>query len=441
VAWFSVSGMSVGGCVKPEHPVSGAVDAIGSALDGTADVPMWSLSDDEVETLLLEAHRLEGRLHDVTLRLVAEADRRRASDRAAAASTSAWLRSHLQMAPGDARRRVTLSTALAERLEATRRALADGTISREHALVVMKVMDSLSTSLGSELRADAERQLIDWCRQFNPHDVARLGCKLSEIIDPDTAEEREAKLLEKQERDAARQRHLVFGPDGFGRHFLRGQFDSESAATIAAALDPLAQPRPSTAEGPDTRTPGQRYADAFVELRRRQLVSGDLPSRGGEKPQVVITMDLDKLRRSVGSGLLDNGDRLSVAAVRRLACDAQIIPALLDGDGRPLDLGRSSRTFTAAQRRALSLRDGLGCAFPDCDRPVAWCDGHHIRHWVDGGATDLSNGVLLCCHHHTVIHQGDWAVRMAVDGRPEFLPPRWIDRERKPRRNILHRVE
>jgi hypothetical protein len=72
---------------------------------------------------------------------------------------------------------------------------------------------------------------------------------------------------------------------------------------------------------------------------------------------------------------------------------------------------------------------------------MAWCGGHHIRHWIDGGATHLSNGVLLCCHHHTVIHQGDWIVRMAADGRPEFLPPGWIDRERKPRRNHLHRIE
>jgi Domain of unknown function (DUF222)/HNH endonuclease len=274
-----------------------------------------------------------------------------------------------------------------------------------------------------------------------PKRLRGLGRKLGEVVDPETAEARESKFLEKQERNADRQRHLGFGSDGFGRHLLRGQFDSESAAIIGAALDPLAKPRPATDDGPDARTPGERYADAFVELCRRQLAFGDLPTRGGEKPQVVVTMDLDKLRRSVASGLLDNGDRLSAAAVRRLACDAQITPACLGGDGLPLDLGRSSRTFTAAQRRALGLRDGLGCAFPDCDRPMAWCDGHHIRHWIDGGATDLSNGVLLCSYHHTVVHHGDWIARMAADGRPEFIPPGWIDRERKPRRNYRRRIE
>jgi Domain of unknown function (DUF222) len=167
--------MSVGGWVRPEHPVAGAVDAIGSALDVAADVPLWSMSDDEVETLLADAHHLEARLHEVTLRLIAEADRRRASDRAAAASTPAWLRCHLQIAPRDARQHVTLAAALAGRLDATRQALADGTISRAHALVVVKVVDGLSTSLGSQVAADAERQLIEWCRQFDPQEVAGIG--------------------------------------------------------------------------------------------------------------------------------------------------------------------------------------------------------------------------------------------------------------------------
>ena len=418
-----------------------AIDAIGDALDGASDVPLWSLSDDEVQTLLADAHRLEARVHEVTLRLVAEVDRRELSKRVGGGSTTASLRCELNLTPTAAKQHVTLATALAGPLGLTREALAAGDISRAHAQVVMKAMDTLPSGLGTGALEKAERHLLGWCRRFDPREVARLGRRLFEVVAPEDAEQREAKLLEKQERDAARQRHLAIGSDGFGRHLLRGQFDSESAATIAAALDPLAKPLPSTVEGPDTRTPGQRYADAFVELCRRQLTFGDLPTRGGEKPQVMVTIDLDKLMRSVGSGLLDTGDRLSVAAVRKLACDAQVIPALLGGDGQPSELGRSSRTFTAAQRRALGLRDGSGCAFPECDRPIAWCDGHHIRHWVDGGATDLSNGVLLCCYHHTVIHQGDWIVQMAVDGRPEFLPPGWIDRERRPRRNYLHRIE
>jgi hypothetical protein len=197
----------------------------------------------------------------------------------------------------------------------------------------------------------------------------------------------------------------------------------------------------------DRRWAGSAYAGpaqrgrAFIELCRRQLAAGALPKQGGEKPQVVVTMDLAKLRKGVGGGLLDTGDTLSPETVRKLACDAKVIPALLGSDGQPLDLGRTARTFTPTQRRALALRDGQGCAFPGCDRPLVWCDAHHIRHWIDGGPTDLDNGVLLCCYHHTLIHHGDWAVRMAVDSRPEFIPPPWINRDQKPLRNYLHRPE
>jgi hypothetical protein len=204
--------------------------------------------------------------------------------------------------------------------------------------MIVKVMETLPAGLGDETLQAAERQLVDWCRHFDPVEVARLGRRLWEVVDPDGADTREAELLQRQERDAKRQRQLSFGADGFGLHLLRGRFDTEAAAVIAAALDPLAMPLPSTADGPDPRSPGQRYADALVEVCRRQLDAGDLPSRGGEKPHVMVTIGLDQLKTLAGSGLLDTGERLSPEAVRKLACDAQVLPAVLGGDSRPLPL-------------------------------------------------------------------------------------------------------
>jgi hypothetical protein len=168
------------------------------------------------------------------------------------------------------------------------------------------------------------------------------------------------------------------------------------------------------------------------------LRTGELPDNGGERPQVVVTVALDPLTRALGVGLLDTGDTLTPEAVRRLACDASILPAVLDGAGQPLDLGRERRLFTGPVRRALVLRDG-GCAFPSCDRPAKWCETHHVRHWLDGGVTVPGNGVLLCRLHHRVIHRGDWTVHIGTDGRPEFTPPAWIDPTRQPRRNAYHR--
>nr|MDT0663331.1 DUF222 domain-containing protein [Micromonospora sp. DSM 115978] len=162
-----------------------------------------------------------------------------------------------------------------------------------------------------------------------------------------------------------------------------------------------------------------------------------LPASGGDRPHLVVTVDFDNLVRQVGAGTLDTGARLTPAVVRRLACDAAVLPAVLGGNGQVLDVGRQRRLFTGPLRRALVLRDG-GCAFPGCDRPPRWCDGHHIIAWHHGGHTTLNNAVLLCGHHHRLIHTGQWQVHLAPDGHPEFIPPTWLDPTQLPRRNHYH---
>jgi hypothetical protein len=137
-------------------------------------------------------------------------------------------------------------------------------------------------------------------------------------------------------------------------------------------------------------------------------------------------------------GRLDSGDRVSPATVRRLACDAQILPIVLGGTGQVLDAGRARRLATGPLRRALVVRD-RGCAFPGCDRPARWCQAHHIIGWIRGGRTDLANLVLLCRHHHRLVHEGDWTVRPASDRLPEFIPPPVPGIAEHPRRNRYHR--
>src|SRR5581483_4586036 len=138
------------------------------------------------------------------------------------------------------------------------------------------------------------------------------------------------------------------------------------------------------------------------------------------------------------ASMLDNGASLTAETTRRIACDASVIPVVLNGQSQVLDVGRERRLFTGPLRRALVVRD-RGCAFPGCDRPPRWCDGHHIKHWADGGRTDLENAVLVCGFHHRLLHHDGWVVRLAGDGLPEFLPPQWIDPQQVPRRNIYHR--
>jgi Domain of unknown function (DUF222)/HNH endonuclease len=96
-------------------------------------------------------------------------------------------------------------------------------------------------------------------------------------------------------------------------------------------------------------------------------------------------------------------------------------PALGGAPSQPLEVGRASRVITPAQRSALAVRD-RGCVFPDCTRPLAWCEGHHLWHWADGGPTDLANLALLCRAHHRAVHEGGWQLTRGPDGRFTATP-------------------
>src|SRR4030095_3837100 len=210
----------------------------------------------------------------------------------------------------------------------------------------------------------------------------------------------------------------------------------EAGQTLQAALEPLARP----ADAADTRSGGQRTADALTEIARRQLEGGQLPVTGGVRPQLSVIIDLNSLDGQPGriGGEMGWAGLLAPEASRRLACDATItrvvvsrqpveacdhchggqphhpsatglqallravlakLPPILGGaPSRPLDVGRATRVVTPAQRQALAVRDG-GCVFPGCSRPLAWCEGHHVRHWLDGGPTDLANLALVCRAH------------------------------------------
>ena len=128
------------------------------------------------------------------------------------------------------------------------------------------------------------------------------------------------------------------------------------------------------------------------------------------------------------------GTSYPASAATAPTCDAQITPIVVDGNGVPLAVGRTRRTVTPAQWAALVIRD-RGCIFPACDRPTNWCQAHHVIWWENWGLTDLDNMVLLCDHHHDVVHHHGWDVEFGEDGHAQVRPPTWIDPLRTPRRN------
>lgn len=197
---------------------------------------------------------------------------------------------------------------------------------------------------------------------------------------------------------------------------------------LRAALLPLTRPQPTVdpltcEELRDPRDHGARMWDALVGPAQHALDSEIVPAGHGIRPRIAVTVDHRTLSgESPGVGVTEDGLELSGSAVRRLACDCELLRVVLDAGGAVLDVGRAHRLVTPPIWTALVARDHH-CAFPGCTRPPVMCHAHHIRHWINGGATSLDNLVLPCGHHHRTIHDTPCEVRLAGDRRPESLPP------------------
>ncbi len=189
----------------------------------------------------------------------------------------------------------------------------------------------------------------------------------------------------------------------------------------------------------DRRSQPQKRLDGLVGGCKVALAAGGLPATGGFRPQVMVTIDyrdllkrLDRLTDTGEAGTFRRAEDatgpvtgplgftgtrtmaftgpVTAATIRKIACDADIIPVLLGGQGRILDIGRTTRTFPPHIRKAITARD-QGCAFPDCTMPATWCEAHHITYWSQGGTTSTDNGTLLCSHHHHLIHKEQWTIQ------------------------------
>ncbi len=405
----------------------------------------WSATDDDVVEMLQELEAMSAQVAALSLAAVAEVDRRNHGETAGATSTGNWLSGALRMRPEHAARAVKLARELDGDLAATGIALRAGQISADHAQVIGRAVRDLPKEAGSQTRAAAEQFLLDQARVFHPKDLAKLGRTILDVVDPGLADQLLAKKLADEEAKAERERELTLYDDPYSLStWIRGKLDPLTTEMLRTALEPLAKPMPTTADGPDPRSRSQRLGDGFAELLRRYLKVGASPTQGGEKPHVVVNIDHDRLVNGTGAGtLLYTGTAISARSAQLLACDATV-SFYVNGNGNAGTVGGGAawlsdpvRLYTGKTRRLLELRD-RGCAFPGCDRPPGWTHAHHIIAWSRGGPTTVDNGVLLCGHHHRLIHQGHWTVTIAGDRLPEFTPPDWIDPLRQPLRN--HRL-
>ena len=418
------------------HPTpAGVVAAACAGLDAVAE-SLWSArAGGELVAGVEELQRLKAKAAGLEAELLAELDARDTASRELGwASTADWF-THLA---GTTRRQGRQALAHARLLVTERVAtlvgLREGAVSPDQASVVVDALERLP----EHVRRPGEQLLLEEAGRLNATDLHRAGRHLASVVDPDRDEREAEQALDREERAAHLGRHLSVTEDGCGGIRFRGGGSVEDGAVLRAALLPLTKPVPGLdpapgAEQPDPRDHGARMWDALVRLAQHGLDTDLPPTSHGARPRVAVTIDAPTLRDTTLHGETLRGDAAGVAvtedglelpggAIRRLACDCDLIRVLLDAEGCVLDVGRAQRLVTPAIWTALVARDHH-CAFPGCTRPPVMCHAHHIRHWIHGGKTALDNLVLLCGHHHRTIHHTPWQVRLAHDRQPEFLPP------------------
>lgn len=320
------------------------------------------------------------------------------------------------------------------------KAAAAGRVGTGQARAISRVLDSLAPQLDAGQQARAEQVMVDLAGHLDADQLSRSAGQVLAQVAPDDADETLERKLQRDTECAHRQRSLRFFPEGASVRF-DGSLPRAEAEQWMTLLDTHGEAQRRTAiEARDPLaelvTPQQRRADALIGMIRAAGQAAPAPGVGGAR--VIVKLDFEQLRAGAsGAGVIGDGEQLSAGQLRRLCCDAELIPVVLGSASQVLDVGRAERLVTPAIRAALVQRDG-GCVFPACRARPEVCDAHHIIPWYLGGPTALSNLVLLCHHHHGVVEparfgsRDQWQVRIASDGLPEFLPPTRMDPQRRP---------
>ncbi|WP_145274613.1 HNH endonuclease signature motif containing protein [Prescottella equi] len=392
-----------------------------------------------VQTGLDICHAIE-QLEALRAATVAEIDERAVSfDTLGFRSVKQWLAANTLLEVPAAARILALGRMLSRQPEIAD-AFNAGDISAEHAALIGKFCETPPRGMPNEALGSCRKVLLDSATGPTATTMTVRTCisRLERIFESDELPPSED--TERNEFHASKTLN--------GRVSVKGDLDAVTGEMLLTALSALTKPRNPVDDPAEKLTPARQRADAFAEILRRYLDSGDAPVEGGERPHLSVHVNAADLARSEsahewkptddGSDLFGDKDiarmphtgPLSIATAQRIACDCHLTPIVMD-DGVPINLGRTSRTVSKKQRRALIARDH-GCAFPGCGTPPAHCEGHHVKHWADGGPTNLDNLVLLCRYHHQLLHHSHWEVHIGPDRKPWFTPPSTVDPHKKP---------
>jgi hypothetical protein len=352
------------------------------------------------------------------LSLLGEFDRREAwGEHSGCRSTADWVAWRCAVSPRAAREHVRVARALPQ-LPRIRNAFESGQLSYSKVRVLTRVAEP-----------DSEADLLDLARYATAAQLERML--------------RAFRRVSRAEAEATYEnRYLTWYWDEDGSLCLRGRLPTEEGALVLEALHASREalfrerddsergpagpsPENGPAEPPDPdrqrEHPRPTNADAICAMAEAALARGPTALRGPERHHLMVDVDLDSLvHDDRGRVHVRDGPALSPETARRLGCDASMVPALNAG-GEVLSVGRRTRSIPPHVRRALDARD-KGCRFPGCESR-RWVDAHHIHHWARGGETSLDNLVVLCRHHHRLVHEGGFSVRRTPSGKLEFRRP------------------
>jgi hypothetical protein len=387
-------------------PVSEVLARVHAVLDDVRGSP--GAAD---AAALLSVDRAIARLQAVRLSLVAAADRADLASSTGMTGTSAWLAARSRVHGATASRDVNLAVALDESLPATRAALAEGSLSAEHAAVIAHATGQLPPELTVQQRDQVEASLVSSAQQVDPARLRRVARTALVFAgrDADAVRAHHDQVLRTEEHAAREASRFTLHDNRDGTtsgHFTVPTFEAE---VLRKVLQQMVAPRRrhdttsvvSRAREIDPPVDwAHRYGVAFTDLISR-IPTDHLHHKTAAT--IVVTIDEHQLRDQVGVATTDTGHELSAGDTRRIACSAGILPVVLDGPSLPLDLGRTHRFFSEAQRVALATRYET-CATNGCDRPYAWTELHHQDPWAKGGSTDLDRAVPLCSFHHHRAH-------------------------------------
>jgi hypothetical protein len=405
------------------EPVTDRIDAAMTTIDSSlsdllaTDPIYWST--EEKKAVLAWVAKNEAQQTALKLRVLAAAGD--IAEETGAKDASGWMRTELLVDKAVARSQIKLATSVAK-YDLVATGLAGGVVSQDKARVITQALDAIETdpAATAEDLVLAEKLLVDYATQLTAKELKVVGRRILTEIDPDRFEEAEAKALQREEERAARRTFYSSCDNGDGTVDIHARVSRTVGVRLRTILDSLAQPRKWSAEDKGRKAPYDRLlGQAFARVVETYDVD-QLPRHGGHATTVFITMSLDQLRTDLATAALGfDGEQITAAEARRMACNADLVPVVLGTDSEILDLGRTARLAHPIQHRALRLRD-KGCQAEDCDAPAAWTEAHHLKPWSEGGKTNLADMILLCPSDHRRIHDADYAHERLPDGRIRF---------------------